>query len=219
MARWSLAVVVLVLSTTAAQAKEPNAPSPYVPSEQVACANDLEVATAILMQDAGEPRPDYPLRYGGPLSTGVVILVFGVTSFAVSGLAMLLLAHLRRMAACRGAAAVPVSLLVVERLARPVQRRGGVLAAVGIAGVPMLVMTGLGLVAVISTIVGCVGLRGFCVARSVLRFLDTAHAGVTAVAVGHVVIVRSEHDEIELEVSPRALAAALRHAVPVSMVR
>lgn len=149
------------------------------------------------------------------LPLGVVLLVLGY-----------LVVHLRRTAEARFAVAEPVSLLVVERLARSVQRRAGVIAAVGVVGVPALVVMGVGPAAIISTIVGCVGLRGFFIARSMLQLIEHAvspggedevsapRQPASAEVVGHTVIVRSASDEVRLDVSPRALAAARRHAVP-----
>ena len=159
-------------------------------------------------------------------------VLFGGTALSLaSALAVLgyLVIHLRRMREARSAVAQPVSLLVVERLARAVQRRGGVIAAVGVVGVPALVVMGLGPLAIISTIVGCVGLRGFFVARGVLQLIEhvassggdgepsAASEPATAEVLGHTVIVRSPCEEARLDVSPRALAAARRHAVPTSI--
>jgi hypothetical protein len=97
-----------------------------------------------------------------------------------------------------------------------------VLAAVGIAGVPALVGMDHEVFAIVSTIVGCVGLRGFCVARAALRLMAPAGpAGndVIAETLGPTVVVRGPTDEVRLDVTPRALAAALRHAVPTSIAR
>jgi hypothetical protein len=105
------------------------------------------------------------------------------------------------------------------------QRRGGVLAAVGITGVPALVGMDMGTLAIISTIVGCVGLRGFFVARSALRLIEPSEpsglAGhdVVAEALGPTVVVRGPAEEVRIDVTPRALAAARRHAVPTSIAK
>jgi hypothetical protein len=122
-----------------------------------------------------------------------------------------------------------VSLLVAEQLARWAQRRGGIIAAIGIVGVPALVAMDEGVFAIASTIVGCVGLRGFCVARSVLQLIEPAAerrarlgdaAGpATAEVCGSALLVRSADDEAHLEITPRALAAARRHAVPTSIAK
>jgi hypothetical protein len=159
------------------------------------------------------------MLFGGSVLT--LIGVFGV----LGCLAM----HLRRVREARFAVAEPVSLLVVERLARAVQRRGGVLAAVGIVGVPALVVMHVGPAAIISTIVGCIGLRAFFIARGALQLIEEAaapggegepgatRAPATAEVVAHTLIIRRGEEETRLDVSPTALAAALRHAVPMSI--
>jgi len=133
-----------------------------------------------------------------------------------------LVRYFQRMRARQNAIAEPISLLVAERLARAVQRRGGVLAAVGIAGVPALVGMDLGTLAIVSTIAGCVGLRGFFVARAALRLMEPSGAAghdVIAETLGPTVVVRSPTEEVRLDVTPKALAAARRHAVPTSVVK
>jgi hypothetical protein len=159
-------------------------------------------------------------------------IVLGGTALALTGVlgAIACLAmHLRRVRDARFAVAAPVSLLVVERLARAVQRRGGVVAAVGIVGVPALVVMHISSAAILSTIVGCIGLRAFFVARGALQLIErvappssegdpaTPGAPVNAEVLGHTLIVRRGDEETRLDVSPRALAAARRHAVPTSI--
>ncbi|HEX2686336.1 MAG TPA: hypothetical protein VHN14_06950 [Kofleriaceae bacterium] len=127
--------------------------------------------------------------------------------------------HFRRLHARQHAVPAPISLLVAERLARAVQRRAGVIAAVGIAGVPTLVVMNNGPLAILSTVVGCIGLRGFFLARQVLQLVEASGAQVTAEVHGPTVIVRSPTDEAQLDVTSEALAAALRHAVPTSIAK
>lgn len=147
-------------------------------------------------------------------------MLFGATSVALAGLLGLigyLVMHFRRVRDERLAVAEPISLLVAERLARAVQRRAGVIAAIGVVGVPALVVMDLGPLAIISTIVGCVGLRGFFITRAVLQLVEGAPRDATAELLGRAVIVRSASDEARLEVTPRAVTAARRHAVPTSI--
>lgn len=159
------------------------------------------------------------------------LLVLGMALVAFIGIPLVLVwlvRYFQRMRARQEAIAEPISLLVAERVARAVQRRAGVLAAVGITGVPVLVGTDLGTLAIISTIVGCVGLRGFFVARAALRLIEPSGpsgpsgiAGheVVAEALGPTVVVRGPAEEVRIDVTPRALAAARRHAVPTSIVK
>lgn len=162
------------------------------------------------------------------------LLVLGMSLVAFVGIPLVLVwlvRYFQRMRARQEAIAEPISLLVAERVARAVQRRAGVLAAVGITGVPVLVGTDLGTLAIISTIVGCVGLRGFFVARAALRLIEpsepSGHSGpsgiagheVIAEALGPTVVVRGPAEEVRIDVTPRALAAARRHAVPTSIAK
>lgn len=125
----------------------------------------------------------------------------------------------QRMRARHEGIAEPISLLVAERLARALQRRGGVRAAVGITGGLVLVGTGMGTLAILSTALGCVGLRGFFVARAALQMLEPAGHDVVAEALGPTVVVRGPDGVVWLDVTSRALAAARRHAVPTSIAR
>lgn len=116
-----------------------------------------------------------------------------------------------------------VSLLAVERIARSMQRRGGVLAAVGLVGVPVLVaaqMSGTGWLptpsVVVSTIIACIGLRGFFVARGMLRMVESP-AGASAEVIGATIVLRQGDDEMHVGVSHGAVARASRFAVPVSI--
>jgi hypothetical protein len=132
---------------------------------------------------------------------------------------LLLVRHFRRVNAVQRARPVPVSLLVVERLARAAQRRAGVIAAVGVVGVPALVVMHAGPLAIISTIVASIGLRGYGIARAVLEMVETSSPSVTADLLSHIVVVRSPVSEVQLEVAPRALARELRHAVPIARAK
>jgi len=152
------------------------------------------------------------------------LLFLGMAAFAFIGIPVMivwLVRYFQRMRARQEAVAEPLSLLVAERIARAVQRRGGVVAAVAIAGVPALVGMDREGFAIIATIVGCVALRGFFLARTALRLLEPSGAGhdVIAEAQGPTVIVRGPTEEVRLDVTPRALAAALRHAVPTSIAK
>jgi hypothetical protein len=154
----------------------------------------------------------------GFLFLGMAFVAFVV----IPVLIVWLVRYFQRMRARQNAVAEPISLLVAERLARAVQRRGGVLAAVGIAGVPALVGMDLGTLAIVSTIAGCVGLRGFFVARAALRLMEPSGAAghdVIAEALGPTVVVRGPTEEVRLDVTPKALAAARRHAVPTSVAK
>jgi hypothetical protein len=158
------------------------------------------------------------MGYMGLWFLGVAFVVFLAIPLAM----VWLVRYFQRMRARREAIAEPISLLVAERLARAVQRRAGVLAAVGITGVPVLVGTDLGTLAIISTIVGCVGLRGFFVARAALGLIEPSGTGgheVVAEALGPTVVVRGPAEEVHIDVTPRALAAARRHAVPTSIAK
>jgi hypothetical protein len=140
---------------------------------------------------------------------------------ALAGLGGLLLLgarHFRRVAAERAASPVPVSLLVVARLARAVKRRGGVVAAIGVVGVPGFVVAGDGFPAIVSTIVGCIGLRGLFIARTALRLVSARREAAIAEQLGPVVVVRGDGDEVRLEVGARAIGVARRHAIPASLV-
>ena len=131
-------------------------------------------------------------------------------------------AHFERVREAQSAEVLPISLLVAERVARAVQRRSGMIAAVGIAGVPALVVTHVASLAVLSTVIGCIGLRGFFIARSMLQLIEPADPGAaqaTASVRGLTVTVQGADGEDSLDVSARALAAACRHAVPTSIAK
>ncbi|HEY0479706.1 MAG TPA: hypothetical protein VGD37_19435, partial [Kofleriaceae bacterium] len=64
-----------------------------------------------------------------------------------------------------------------------------------------------------------IGLRGFFIARAVLQLIERGPGGASAEAYAHVVVVHTDDEEVRLEVAPRALAAALRHAVPTSIAQ
>jgi hypothetical protein len=195
-------------------------------NESLPATRDLEVGRAAsTLPGCVHHKRDAYLRVSPFALFGCTALPLGVVLVVLGYLVV----HLRRTAEARFAVAEPVSLLVVERLARAVQRRAGVIAAVGVVGVPALVVMDVGPAAIISTIVGCVGLRGFFIARSMLQLIEHAVAPggedeasaprrpASAEVVGHTVIVRSASDEVRLDVSPHALAAARRHAVPTSI--
>jgi hypothetical protein len=163
---------------------------------------------------------------GGPGDDDLVLVgMLGVAFVGIPLLIVWLVRYFQRMRARQDAIAEPISLLVAERIARAVQRRAGVLAAIGVVGVPALVGMELGSFAILSTVVGCIGLRGFFVARAALRLMEpSGPAGpaghdVIAEALGPSVVVRSPTEEVRLDVAPRALAAARRHAVPTSIAK
>ncbi len=122
---------------------------------------------------------------------------------------------------------IPVSLLIVERYARGMQRRGGVLAAIGQVGVPATMIAQLApgaaswaLAAILWTIVACVGLRGFFVGRGVLARIDQPAVAVTAVLQGSTLLLRGGGDEETLlGVWPSTIARLRDHAVPTSIAR
>ena len=134
----------------------------------------------------------------------VVALILGIASYV------------RRVQARDAAVAEPVSLLVVERLARAVQRRAGVLATVGVVGVPALVIMEAAPLAIVSTIVGCIGVRGFSIARAALQLIERGDQ-VTAEALGPTIVVRGPAGEVQLDVPIGARARARRHGVPRSI--
>lgn len=116
-----------------------------------------------------------------------------------------------------------ISLLAVESIARAMQRKGGLLAAIGITGVPVLVaaqMSSAGWLptpsVIVSTIIACVGLRGFFVARGMLRMIESP-VGLTAEVIGVTIVLRQRDDEMHVGVSHSAVARATRFAVPVSI--
>ena len=132
----------------------------------------------------------------------------------------------RRRREATGASPVPISLLVVEQLARAAQRRGGVQAAIGLVGVPVMVIMEMsphaesgGLGAIVLTVVTCIGLRGFFVARGVLAMIEQRTDPVTAELAGRALILRRADEETQIDVSPAAIARARRHAVPRSIAR
>jgi hypothetical protein len=199
------------------------------------------------------------------------LLGMGAALFGACALIRYTVRHFQRVRDAQLATPVPTSLLVAERIARAVQRRAGVIATVGIVGVPALVVMHSSSLAILSTIVGCVGLRSFFIARGMLELIErsgsagprsnaqrcgesiersgsagprsnaqrcgesierSGSAGphsnarvesierasrTTAEVLGQTLIVRSADEEVSLDVSPRALAAARRHAVPTSI--
>ena len=170
----------------------------------------LALSTASARADTGE---------GGCHGNLFAELVAAASLIAVLALIGYTVMHFWRVRAARVAIAVPISLLVAERVARVVQRRSGVIAAIGVVGVPALVVMSIASLAVLSTIIGCIGLRGFFVARTVLQLIERAPAPTTAEVIGYTMFVRSGDDEVSLDVSAWALAAARRHAVPTSIAK
>jgi hypothetical protein len=163
---------------------------------------------------ANGPRPDdFTDEYRTPLA--IIGIVLGI----VAVLAVMLFRHFRRVNAVARATPAPLSLLVVEKLARSVQRHNGVIAAVGIAGVPVTVAMGMGGFAIISTLAACIGARGFFITRAALQLIEAGHDRVTAEAIAHIVVLRTTGNEVRFEVAPRAMAAALHRAIPTSIVK
>jgi hypothetical protein len=165
------------------------------------------------------------------------MLAMGAALFGACAVIRYTVRHFQRVRDAQLATPVPISLLVAERIARAIQRRAGVIATVGIVGVPALVLMHTSSLAIVSTIVGCIGLRSFFIARGALALIERAPAGaaapgdtaapsigeraasapITAEVLGQTLIVRRSDEEVSLDVSPRALAAARRHAVPTSI--
>jgi hypothetical protein len=143
----------------------------------------------------------------------------GLVLVCAVALILKIASYVQRVRARDAAVAEPISLLVAERLARAVQRRAGVLAAVGVAGVPALVIMEVAPLAIVSTIVGCIGVRGFFIARAALQLIERGGDQVTAEALGPTVVVRGSDGEAQLDVAIDALARARRHAVPRSIAK
>lgn len=229
MARWLIGVLVLALSASPARAacwagawqdaldaidaiRNSRPTTPTRAEDRVvraACGPDEACAPGLA------PRRTSPMVDGSfVLIVLAPVLAIGLVPLA---LVMWLFWYLRRR---RDADEIrrpeAISLLAVERIARAIQRRGGVLAAIGIAGVPVLAAAQ-SLTAIASTIVACVGIRGFCVGRALLRLIEGPAA--SAVRLGTTMIVHRGDDEMHVEVSALALARASRHAVPTSVAK
>jgi len=198
----------------------------------------LSIAFAFLALSATSARADVrvcagnEIAYTRLLMGAAVVCLYLVVRYAV--------AHFERVRESRSALAVPISLLVAERVARAVQRRAGMIATIGLVGVPSLVVMHIASLAILSTIIGCIGLRGYFIARSMLQLIERGQpreggehrsplasleaAGprampTTAAVLGRTVTVHSADDEVSLDVSARTLAAARRHAVPTSIAK
>jgi hypothetical protein len=190
---------------------------------------------ALLVLSTTSAYADEVVRVCDRGAEGRALLGMGAALFGACALISYTVRHFQRVRDAELATPVPLSLLVAERIARAVQRRAGVIATVGIVGVPVLVVMHTSSLAILSTIVGCVGLRSFFIARGMLALIErSGSAGprsnaqrcgesiertsrTTAEVLGQTLIVRSADDEVSLDVSPRALAAARRHAVPTSI--
>lgn len=200
------------------------------------------LVSALLALSTSSARADMVGRACAHDGTGYAMLGFGALVICLYLLIRYAAVHFERVREAQLSVPVPISLLVAERIARAMQRRAGVIATVGIVGVPALVVMHIASLSVLSTIVGCIGLRSFFIARSVLQLIERSPlaaavpgeaatgeaatgeprpgvAPTTAGALGRTVIVRSGDAEVSLNVSPRTLAAALRHAVPTSIAK
>lgn len=110
----------------------------------------------------------------------------------------------------------PISLLVVERLARRAQFRAGLAGALwGAAAVVLLRTESLEVFALAPVLLGLIALHGYLAAHRILKALDN---DARAEAKGCMVIVIHDDGQraIKLEVSPRAMRSAMRWAVPRS---
>lgn len=152
----------------------------------------------------------------------MALLMFGALAIAglvVVALVIAICRSVRRVDPALGPPA-PISLLVVELAARALQRRGGVIAAIGLAGVPWLISVDHELAAIPVTILACIGVRGYAIARGVLRRIERGAGAVTAELRGHTIHLHDASDgaeiETQLEVAPRVLARARKRAVPVA---
>jgi hypothetical protein len=194
---------------------------------------------ALLVLSTTSAHADEVVRVCNHDWEGYALLGMGAVLFGACAVIRYAVRHFQRVRDAQFAVPAPISLLVAERIARAVQRRAGVIATVGIVGVPALVVMHTSSLAILSTIVGCVGLRSFFIARSMLQLIERPVGGaalgsdrpsaaplgddrpdavpVTAKVLGQTLIVRSTDEEVSLDVSPRALAAARRHAVPTSI--
>jgi hypothetical protein len=194
-----LVVMVLLGSTMGTQAWS----CPYPPLDDGEHQMAMRRAPGDDLALRGESLPP-------PVPAGWLVLA------GMIGLTGMVVRHFRRVNALRDAVAEPISLLVAERLARASQRRGGVIAAIGIVGVPALVVMDMGMLPIISTIIGAIGVRRFGIARSVLQLIETPSYRVAAERIGHIVVVRSSITEVQLEVAPGELASELRRAIPTA---
>ena len=184
---------------------------------------------AVLVLSAASARADAVVNVSESEPAGYTRLVLIALAFCSYLLIRYTAAHFDRVREAARSVPTPVSLLVAERVARAVQRRAGMIAAIGIVGVPALVVMHISSLAILSTIVGCIGLRGFFIARAALQLIERAPGGnallgranpgvpTTAGVLGHSVIVRSGDEEVRLDVSPRTLAAARGRGVPTSV--
>jgi hypothetical protein len=222
MRRWLVVIALLVLTMSA-----PAWSCPFPEEQPRRIVTDIEVIPVTLheVEPGEEPLAlldvelvtlrELEQEALGDVESGPAVPAGGLALLGLTGLSLLLVRHFRRVRALHDAEPAPISLLVAERLARAAQRRGGVVGAIGIVGVPALVAMDVGMLAILSTIIAAIGVRRFGVARSVLQMIDVAH-NVTAEAISHLILVRSPLQEVHLEVAPGALARELRHAVPTA---
>ncbi|HEX7835901.1 MAG TPA: hypothetical protein VF469_00480, partial [Kofleriaceae bacterium] len=170
---------------------------------------------------------------GAALFPLVVILVIAMGCIAF--LVVLILQSVRRAPVGRNAVPQPISRLAVERLADQARRRArmvaavGVLSAIGVVGGPLralveilpLLDSPLVIlpVVILPTTLVCIGLNGYFAARAMRRVIDPARGEATAEVLGRSVIVHGPAGKAELDVAPRAIAAARLHAIPTSIAR
>jgi hypothetical protein len=77
---------------------------------------------------------------------------------------------------------------------------------------------GIALLPILSTIIGCVGLRGFFVARAILDMIETGKAEIEAL--GPRVVVRIGDAESHIDLTQGKIAAARRkHSIPMSIAK
>lgn len=167
------------------------------------------------------PAPASHMRCGlGPTVTVIAGLALGAIALIVFGMwgivQMCCFGGVRR-APVEGEA---ISLLVAERLARRVQRRGGLITILAIiAGVPWFVYTEHGFLVIASTVVGVIGVRSLVMARAMLRLIETGSSALSAEATEQTITVTLAHEVASIDVHACELDRARRHAVPTSIAK
>jgi hypothetical protein len=159
---------------------------------------------------------------GAAGATFLVLTLGSIVSVAILMFVIVIVAtrYAARWRALQSAAAEALSSLAGERLVRGTQVRAALAAVLGIAGVsafavpldrhPMLL--------IISTIMACVGVRGFLIARAMLAMIESGRAEVVSLA--HRVIVRVGEAERSVDLDETRIAEARRrYTVPTTIAR
>lgn len=177
------------------------------------------VTREVIATDGGKPLLEpCGVSHHTKCGMGALGIMFFGMIVAIIGFVVLIgiiVRHFTRVRSLGFAVAQPVSGLVAERLARAVQVRAGLVATVALVGVPTFFVMVDSMLSILATVIACVALRSFFIARGILTMLDDRAA--EAEALGHRLVVRVGEAESHLDLTEDKIARARRKfSIPVA---